>query len=329
MPSELENALNQYRARLLRNERAAASDMVRVYGAAWQQLRALLRQAQNEIEAGDTSNAHIEQWAQQLQAEVEQQLRRFAPYAEDSVIASQRMAVDAALDSVGVTIEAAGGPQARLTRLNPRAVESIVGYASDGSPLRTLFDSLAPERGQEVATVFQRAVAIGQNPNITAEQVRAAFGTGLTQALTISRTETMRAWRTATHENYEANDDILSGWVWTSALSARTCASCFAMHGSVHRLNERLDEHPNGRCIAGPVVRGVGSRVTQTGEERFATLDEATQRKILGAGRYAAWVDGRIALTPTGENSIVGRMRSRQWGTTRYARPLSAFVQTE
>lgn len=325
MPSQLENALAHFRADLLRSERASASQMVRVYGASWVRLQDVLARAQAAVEAGGTNVARVH-YAEQLRAAVEAELRHFTPYAEDSVVATQRMAVDAALRNTGAAIEAAGGPQARLAHLNPRAAEGLVGYASNGSPLRTLFEELAPGVSDSVVDVFAEAVALGQNPRVTARQVRAAYGTGLSRALNIARTETLRAYRTATHENYIANDDVIAEWVWVCACSRRSCASCFAMHGSVHALSEHLDEHPSGRCVAAPRIRNQPNGISMPGSERFAALDASDQLHILGPGRFALYERGAISIAPTGSDSIVGRRSSNAWGSHRYARPLQHFT---
>ena len=156
--------------------------------------------------------------------------------------------------------------------------------------------------------------------------MRTAYGVGLNRALLISRTETLRAYREATAQTYQANADILEGWIWSSALDRRTCASCWAMHGSVHALDEKLDDHPNGRCAMAPLVKGRPNRIGAVGAERFATLSEADQRAILGPGMYEAWHDGQVSLVPGAANSIVGRRDDAQWGTMRYARSLRSIV---
>jgi hypothetical protein len=47
----------------------------------------------------------------------------------------------------------------------------------------------------------------------------------------------------------------------------------------------------------------------QTGQEWFAQQPAATQRQILGAGRYHAWQDGRASL-----DDMVSRSWSDDWG---------------
>ena len=331
MPSELENALTRHRRGLLANERAAASDMVRVYGETWARLRVDLLRLHAEMAMADPapSMAQVlrDERLQAMQAQIEAELRRFAPYATQSVTMTQAQAVQAAQRNAVEAIQAAGdtGVLGSFNRINPGAVEALVGYASDGSPLRELFEALGPDIAPRITATLAKGVALGHGPRVTAREMRRDYGMGLTRALTIARTETLRAYREATHATYEANDDILDGWIWMAAISARSCAACIAMHGSVHPFSEKLRSHPNCRCVAAPRLKGAANPIAP-GAERFAAMSEVDQRRVLGPGRYEAWMDGRITLAPTGETSIVGRRRSRQWGPTRYARPLAEFA---
>jgi hypothetical protein len=57
---------------------------------------------------------------------------------------------------------------------------------------------------------------------------------------------------------------------------------CWAMHGTVHTLDERLDDHPNGRCTAIPHFREGGSVAAavqvESREDQFARLELAAVR---------------------------------------------------
>lgn len=106
------------------------------------------------------------------------------------------------------------------------------------------------------------------------------------------------------------------------------------MHGTEHRLDEILDDHPNGRCAMIPKTRtwaeigkqyGIDlSDVPDTNPEiepgfsLFERLPAEKQIKILGPAKYAAWKDGKFALS-----DIVGRARSKEWGTHRYEKSLT------
>ena len=333
MPSELENAMARFRRQLLQQERAAASQMVRAYGESWARIRVDLLRVQGQLAAGDTTPWRIMQDARlkSVQAQIEAELRRFAPYAAQSATQMQQAAIDAAVRNAGQAIEAAGGPSVgvRFDKLNTGAVESMVGFASDGSPLQTLFNDIGPDVAPRMTATLAKGIALGWNPRVTAREMRAAYGMGLNRALTMARTETLRAYREATSQVYQANADILDGWIWVASLDRRTCGSCWAMHGSLHPLDERLDDHPNGRCAQAPKIKDRPNRIGATGAERFDLLSADDQRYILGPGMYEAWKDGQVSLSPNGANSIVGRRDDAQWGSMRHARSLRDVVGPE
>jgi hypothetical protein len=79
--------------------------------------------------------------------------------------------------------------------------------------------------------------------------------------------------------------------------------------GRFYQVSEGFDEHPNGRCSMIPVLRNVPPVQYQTGQEWFAQQPEATQRRILGAGRFDAWQSGRASL-----DDMVSRDWSDDWG---------------
>lgn len=336
MPSELENAALRYRAALLRREREASSQLVRAYGEAWRNTSTQLAQLQRQIREAQAAGEIVgPSWLgrvdrlQALQRQIEAELRTFADFADGVTLAGQRDAIDAALQHSAAMARLAG-PEvgAVFNQLPASAIENMLGYASDGSPLRALFDALGPSVSQGVRDALTTALATGMNPRETARAVRRAFGMGLNRALRIARTEQIRAYREATRRNYENNSDIIAGWQWMCACDRRSCASCWAMHGSIHSVKETLDDHPNGRCTMLPIVKGFKNPLQRMGAELFDRLPESDQRHILGNAMKLAYDAGEVVLDPDYRNdrSIVGRTDDPQWGTMRYARSLQAIV---
>ena len=128
--------------------------------------------------------------------------------------------------------------------------------------------------------------------------VEGVFDGGLARALNISRTETIDAYRAGAKAHHEANSDVLAGWVWLANLSARTCPSCVAMHGTEHDLDEPgpLD-HQQGRCSRMPLVKpelvpGAPTPTIESGAEWLERQPEGVQRSVLGPRRYEAWKAG-------------------------------------
>jgi SPP1 gp7 family putative phage head morphogenesis protein len=208
-----------------------------------------------------------------------------------------------------------------FTRLNSDAVQAIVGFTTDGSPLTDLLQTLAPEASQGVRDALIQGVALGHSPAKIAAQSRDALGGSLTRALTIARTETMRAYRDSSSQAYADNGDVLDGWTWMASLSSRTCAMCIAMHGTVHPVTEQMYSHPNCRCVMVPLVKGYSGPSIQSGSTWFNEADEATQLSILGQSAFDAFQSGAISL-----QDLVGTSDSDRWGLSRFVLSLSQVL---
>lgn len=164
----------------------------------------------------------------------------------------------------------------------------------------------------------------GQNPRKIARLVRQAFGVPLSRALTISRTEVLRAYRESTRRTYQANRHLIRGWRWLAAHSRRTCAMCLAMDGSIHSLEEQLVNHPNGRCAMTPVLVDEEPPARETGEQWLERQKPDVQERVLGKAGAEAYRAGAVTL-----QDFVGRRYSEEWGTTRYARSLRQILGPE
>lgn len=343
--SELEKALNKFRRELLRNERSAASDMVHVYGDAWKRVKAELERLHIEYEGAVSRGEKpgtdwIYQYnrARAFRDQVERELQRFAQYAEQNVRDQMREAIQSAEAHAERLVRIAmGKPPAGIVvdwnRVPTAAVAEIVGLTQRDSPLHKLFMGISAEGTQAAENALIQGLLMGKNPRETALLLRKALGITMSRALRIARTETLRAYREATRQSYQANSDIVKGWVWHSALDTRTCAMCWAMHGTVHRLDERLDDHPQGRCAMVPwtatwaeIGKKYGidlSGVPDTNPQiepgilLFEGLSAEEQIKILGPAKYAAWREGKFTLS-----DLAGRKRSAVWGTYRYEKSL-------
>jgi len=337
-------ALNeQFRKELLRMERAAASQMVREYGKAWTVIRRrildLTTQYNAVLEAGETAPIVWLLEAERLtvlQRQVEGELSKFAQYAERAIRDEQKMAVDAAIENSRklMQVSVPDGVSVSFHRLPKEAFKNLIGFMQDGSPLKGILDDLPGEAGRLVADGLQTGLLLGWNPSRTASHIRKGLGGNLVRALRIARTETMRSYREANREVYWANRYILKGWRWASARNERTCAMCWAMDGTVHGLDEQLEEHICGRCTMVPLTKSwrelgfdmdeVESQVPETGIEAFGQLFDTEQLKVLGPAKYAAWKEGRFNL-----NDLVGRKYDPQWGWTRYEKSLVELLGKE
>jgi SPP1 gp7 family putative phage head morphogenesis protein len=326
---EIHRIVERHRRELLQLERGAASEMVRAYGGIWQRLQQELNKLLEEYQATDNPPAS---WVYEhnrlynLQRQVEAELRRFADYAEARIVANELEAVQAAGQHFQEVLAASSsrpGVVARWDRLPTPAIEDLVGFTANGSPLRVLLDELGPAASEAVRSGLIQGLALGQNPRAIARQIRQGFGGVLVRALRTSRTETLRSYREATRRNYQANSDIIAGWRWLCAKQPRTCAMCLAMDGTFHTLDEHLDDHPNGRCAMVPCLKGEENQPPgwETGSTWLDKQLEAVQRQVLGDAGYEAYKAGAVKL-----QDFVGQRHSKAWGSTRYARSLTEIL---
>lgn len=341
--SDLYSVAQAHKMALLVKERAIATRMVGAYGVAWLSIKARLDALLEEIEAarerGETVSASWLARQSRLEAllrQVEGEIRDFARFAEPLIVSEQREAVAAAQRNAPVEVDAALGkrpPQVRglvnFNRVPTAALEDLVGFLSDGSPLRSLLDELPGNASRNVQEKLIAGVAQGRNPRLIASEIRKDLGGNLTRALTVSRTEVIRPYRESSRRSYEANRDVVEQWAWNAALDQRTCAACIAMHGTLHVLSESLESHPVCRCQMVPRTKSWAellgdSSIPDTrpkvinGAEWFARQSKDVQAAILGKRAQEAYAAGDVDLM-----DFVGEKHSERWGRSRYVRSLA------
>lgn len=195
---------------------------------------------------------------------------------------------------------------------------------------------LAPDAAEAMRRELIRGVDVGANPREAGARMVAttegAFNGGLTRAMVISRTEMLDAYRATSQQIHASNSDIVPAWSWLSALDARCCPSCLAMHGTVHPVTEPgPDDHPQGRCGRLPELApwaqlGINApeppSVLPDAEEWFAKLPRATQLRIMGPGRLQLLENGSI-----GWDDLSKIRRNPGWRQSRIPTPLRELRQ--
>jgi SPP1 gp7 family putative phage head morphogenesis protein len=333
---------DRFKRALIASERAAVREIRGYYREAERRIAKRLEALTAEIEQWQREHPDEEApplwWLfererlQVLQKQVEAELVRFAEQATDRIEAEQRRLVARAEEDAEALVRASLGKAPRgvtvtWARLPTGVLEQLVGTLQDGSPLRSLLDALGPAASETVRHELVSGLALGLNPRDVARRCREALNGNRRRAETIARTEMLRAYREAARQSYLANNDVVEGWFWYSARDARTCPMCWAMHGTVHRNDEVLDDHPNGRCTEVPLTKtwkelgfeGVPETRAEVepGESLFARLSEEQQRAILGDAAFEAYKAGQVKLA-----DFVGQKSDPRWGTMRYTRSL-------
>jgi len=336
---------DRFKRRLIAREQVMVREIRGYYREAERQITKRLEALVSEVEQWQREHPdeQVPEWwlfererLQSLQKQVEQELAHFAEQATTRIETEQRRLVARAeADAEALARAGLGEPPPGVTvtwaRLPTGALEQLVGILQDGSPLRDLLDVLGPMASEQVRKELVSGLALGLNPRDVARRIRDVLDGNRIRAETIARTEMLRAYREATRQSYLANRDVVKGWLWHCARDERVCSMCWAMHGTEHTLDERLDDHPRGRCAMVPLTKTwkelgfAGVPETQpeieTGESLFARLSEEQQQAILGNAAFEAYKAGQVKLS-----DFVGRKSDPRWGTMRYTRSLRAIL---
>lgn len=222
------------------------------------------------------------------------QVVRQAGVAQQAIIASQLPSNDRVIVTA-------------WSRVDPGSIEAIVKRSTE--QITALSFPISADAYQVVRRELIRGVAAGSNPRETASRMVAraegGFNGGLSRALTIARTETLDAHRAASALSMNANSDTLTGWMWQSALTERTCEACWSMDGTEHDLSEDgPDGHQCCACDRVPIVkswRDLGidmeepASIFPDAQAVFNDLPDASQLAIMGPQRLSMLQSGDIS----------------------------------
>lgn len=316
---------DSYRRQLARDEQAALDALAEAWGEALAETEKRLAELTAAMQDEDTVDNRLTATAARLAdllPQMEEQLASLAERGATITAEGQAAMIAAARASTGRMAKAQG-----LTPWNTlpdSAFESAVGFASDTSPLISLYQDAFGDYASAVRTKILTGIAQGQNPRQTAAMISGITGTSRARAESICRTEMLRASREACRKTYQANRDVLAGWTRLSAADSRTCTACWALHGTQHTTDDIMASHTNCRCVMIPNPRPIeGVQMGEDiplGDELFAQLDEATQAEILGPGRFDLYQQGNTLA------SFVEVQTDPRWGPTVSVRPLATTL---
>lgn len=264
----------------------------------------------------------------ELRAQALAELRGYVGDSAAVIEAAQGTNVEAAIEETralvaaqfprGVTWAALAELGTTWATLDQSALSFMVGRLGDGSPLRAYLEARIV-RGTIAQVVDALTTGIIDNPTVTARALRRQFAGGMTQALRISRTETLRSYRDAARASYQENPGLVRGYRRHAALDIRTCAACWLLDGTLYASQSDMEEHVQGRCYLSPVLvswRELGFpgvpdvQQPPTGRERFDDMNEDEQRRLIGNNRqWELYRSGRI-----GVGDLIQRRVSRDFG---------------
>lgn len=214
----------------------------------------------------------------------------FASFAYDLVQKAQEWARDRGQYAADVLLRIAQ-PESEPKR--PSLLS--IWLARVRESLSPLFLSFGPNAAKGILDTLVQGVSLGKTVQEIADQVTQVLDEPRWRSLTIASTELYKAFNGVLMQYYQSNAQTVLGWLWHCRLSPTSCAACIALHGTIHQLDETLEDHPNGQCIPLPYVASMTE--IQKGVDWFEHQDEQVKRAILGTDvAWDLYKTGRAAL---------------------------------
>lgn len=325
-----------FRSQVLATDTAASARLAKAYAAAFRRIDTDLQRTIAAIEQASAGGQRVtaavlyqRERLERLRAQTLAEINRFSAEAQTTITAAIDTAAEQGRQGAARLVDEATPPgiTASLgTNLPTSTVEALAG-AFRSTAIQRMLAPLGTQAAASIEEALTTGVAMGTNPKVIAAQIRHDLGGNMVRALTISRTEVMRAHREAALSTYRANAAFVGGWVWVAGLGSRTCASCWAQHGSVHPLDEPMASHPRCRCVAVPQSRSWADLgfsglsepdPIEPGPAIFARSRLQTKMDVLGPSKLAAYQDGDVRL-----EDFVARRDDPLWGPSTRAAGLA------
>ena len=312
---------DEFRQELLRLEGAAVDSML----AGWQGVEARLAADMEtfaaRFAAGETltpGQVLRMQRFQELYAQVTAELAALEGATGPILTAGQAQAAQLGALQAAQTLQALEVGLS-FNVLSTRATANIVALARAGRPLAALLEPMYGQAADGIIRELINGIALGKGPReIARRMARDGMTDALNHLLLVTRDQYNRAHRTAAAQRYEESG-VVRGYVRRCARQAgRTCVACIALDGTFYPLSEPLAEHPQGRCVMIPAIKGIEMKSRLgSGKVWFEGLSQEEQIATMGPGRYAAWQDGRLNW----DNMVVTKTHP-VWGPSVHPAPI-------
>ena len=313
--------LRAFEAALEQNDMSAADEMGRQWLAIEARLEPQVAALANEITQLRTSGQVVTEAMllkqaryQSLLKQIDLEIKVFnrtsgVPIISNGQAIDAELGLKAAQEAIRAAYFDSGQVGGAFDVLHVDAVQKMVGFASDGSPLHSLLAKDYADAVDGVTKALIGGVARGLGPLAVAREMRDGMGMGLDRALLIARTEMLRSYRQASLDQYKAAG-VVTKYMRRCANDERSCVECLAEDGMIMDTDALFDSHPDCRCFVIPILEGEPLPEMQTGEEWLAAQPEAYQKEILGPGRFELYQNGMPLI------DMVDVVQDPDWGPT-------------
>ncbi len=333
---------DEFRTRLAAQEAGAVRDMARSYAQVTQSLTRAANDLTAKVAALRASGEVVPGWRiaqldryRDLLAQAQEELARLGLEDAQRIANLQREGLTQGLAMAEAQVQALIPPGVSIAfnKFPTGALESMVGFLQDGSPLARLLSELGVASAQRIGEILQNGLALGQNPRVVARLLRRQVGLTLTRSMRIARSEMLRAWRRSSIQGYRDQGGLIKGYRRKAHNGRRTCIACLLADGEFYEVESDFSDHVLGRCSVIPVTRsweelgfsGIPDTnpTWESGRTWFLGQPEDAQRSILGDPIFDAWRGGQIGL-----EDMTTVHSTPEWGDEKLAASLKAALSS-
>ena len=303
----------EYREQLVRNEDAALKRMSSYWAKMERETRdnmLLLAQEVTELKKAGQPVPVQYIYTMQRHMKMMEQLVELVPQYEykalEEIERTQRLNYTLGLESANAIIQASDPSDDMWTRIRQDAAEAMAGYAGNGAPLAERLQTDYGAMASRITDALVSGIGLGKGYKQVSQDMMDAAAIDFRRSVLIARTETNRAYRQANADQYRKSGVVEK--VLRLCAMSNSCAACIIMDGWECK-NGICEDHPNGKCTTVVVTTGGIMPEWEHGADWLAKQDEATQREILGDGRYDLWKNYNIPL-----DQLVTMKENPVWG---------------
>jgi hypothetical protein len=244
-----------------------------------------------------------------LKAQTEREILKYNKDAAAIISDGQVTALEQGLQTAQDAIVSSAGFNASFNKINVGAVDAMVGYAGDGSPLVNLLnDSVSAGAADSIVQSLIDGIGQGLGAEQVARNIAGDLGGNFDRSLVIARTEINRSYRSASTEQYRQSG-VVDGFMRLVARD-EACLACIALDGERFASPDEMDDHPNGRCTCVPIIAGMDAPEWETAQEWLANQSDEKQLEIMGPARFEMFKSG-TPISAFGE-----KRQSDIWGAS-------------
>lgn len=295
--ADIFQVIEDYRQEVNRNELTTLRQLTRLWVPSYNYLKQMVADLTATIQAQKDKGepvwigyVHSQDRYKRMMDQTQHMIWQYNRAAAGQINGAEAEAVDLGTKRGRSLVNIVEPDDPMWTRVNKRETRITAGMLSEQSPLSELLSKSWPETKSGIEQALITGISTGQGSAWIAEQMMLAVAIPLQRALLIARTEVNRVYRQANLEAMRESRAVLG--YRRMCYPPTACFACLMMDGEYYDKDEAFSDHPNGKCSAVPVTRHfdpANDKNWERGQDWFARQDEATQRKLMGPGRFDLW----------------------------------------